>query len=368
MRVYKGILSSLSIVIFLCLGCGCHAPLPDVTVTKEKVFAIEKLMERFYQNEQFYGTILISVDGNIIYQNATGYANRDSLIPNTLDTKFRIASVTKQITAMLTLQLMEEGKLRLNDKLTDILAEYPIEKGRGITVRHLLTHKSGIIGGPRVPDLDSVEQVHRSREQMLELISSFDLLFEPGAGFEYSNFGSYLLGVIIERVSGRSYNELLQERICSPIGMENTLPDVTGAIYEKRATGYHYNYFTGPELAPHLDMSFAFSCGHLLSTVNDLYLWDQALYEEKLLGSKMKDLFFNEYGWHFQRVAVGNEGRKVRANLIAASVNGFKANMLRIADDRIFITQLTNHKEQNGHILQGWGTVDIASRILAMSL
>ena len=148
--------------------------------------------------------------------------------------------------------------------------------------------------------------------------------------------------------------------------MENTLPDVTGVTYEKRATGYHYNYFTGPELAPHLDMSFAFGCGHLLSTVHDLYAWDRALYGEKLLSNEMKELFFNKYGWRHQRVAVGNAGQTAQVNLICASVNGFKANMLRIADDEVLITQLTNHKEQNGHILQGWGNVDITSRILAI--
>jgi len=366
MKRIRSTFSLLLIVIFISINCNRFAPLPDVTITDEKIIAIEELMDRFYENEQFYGTILIAVKSEILYQNATGYANRDSLIPNTLDTKFRVASVTKQITDMLLLQLMEEEKLRLDDKLTDILTEYPEDKGRGITVRHLLTHKSGIIGGPRVPALDSVEQVHRTREQMLELISSFELASEPGARYEYSNFGYYLIGAIIERVSGQSYNQLLQERICIPIGMENTLPDVTGKTYENRATGYHYNYFTGPELAPHLDMSFAFGCGHLLSTVEDLYLFDQALYGSVLLSDEMKNIFFNKYGWHYQKVAVGNDGYIAKANLICASVNGFKANMLRITDDEVFITQLTNHKEQNQHILQGWGNVDITSRILAI--
>ncbi len=366
MNRIRSTFSLLLIIIFMSINCNRFAPLPDVTITDEKVIAIEELMERFYENEQFYGTILVAVDGNILYQNATGYANRDSLIPNTIDTKFRVASVTKQITVMLLLQLMEEGKLRLDDKLTDILPEYPEDKGRGITVRHLLTHRSGIIGGPRVPALDSVEQVHRSRDEMLELISSFELAPKPGARYEYSNFGYYLIGAIIERVSGKSYNQLLQERVCIPIGMENTLPDVTGMTYEKRATGYHYNYFNGPELAPHLDMSFAFGCGHLLSTAEDLYLFDQALYGSVLLSVEMKDLFFNKYGWHYQKVAVGNDGYIAKANLICASVNGFKANMLRITDDEVFITQLTNHKEQNQHILQGWGNVDITSRILAI--
>ena len=366
MRIYKSILLLLPIVTFLCLSCGCPAPLPKVAVTKEKVAAIEKLMDRFYENEQFYGTILIAIKGEIIYQHASGYADRDSLIPNTLDTKFRIASVTKQITTMLILQMVEERILDLDGKLTDYLPEYPKDRGDGITVRHLITHRSGIVGEPRVPNLEQIEKLYHSPTQMVDLITSFDLVAEPGALYEYSNFGYYLLGLIIERVSGKSYSELLQEKICKPIGMTNTLPDITGKEFINRAKGYHYSYFNGPEIAPHLDMSFVYSYGHLLSTVNDLYLWDRALYGGKLPSVEMKELFFDEYGWHYQRVAVGNEEQTTRANLIAASVNGFKANMLRIADDEIFITQLTNHKEHNGHILQGWGTVDIASRILAI--
>lgn len=366
MRRYKSILSLLPIVTFLCLGCGCHTPLPEVTVSKGKVAAIEDLMDRFYENEQYYGTILVAVKGKILYQRATGYADRDSLIPNTLDTKFRVASVTKQFTAMLILQLVEAGKLDLEGKLTDYLPEYPKDKGDGITVDHLLTHRSGIVGEPRVSNLEQIEKEYHSPTQMLDLITSFDLTSKPGVRYEYSNFGYYLLGLIIERVSGKSYGDLLQENICAPIGMTSTLPGVTGAEVTKKAKGYHYSYFAGPQDAPHLDMSFVHSYGHLLSTVNDLYLWDRALYGEKLLSNEMKELFFDKFGWLYQRVAVGNEGQTARVNLIAASVNGFKANMLRIADDEIFITQLTNHKEHNGHILQGWGTVDIASRILAI--
>jgi len=366
MKRIRSIFFLLLIITFISINCNRFAPLPDVTITNEKVTAIEKLMERFYENEQFYGAILIAVKGEIIYQHATGFADRDSLIPNTLDTKFRIASTTKQITAMLILQLVEAGKIDLEGKLTDYLPEYPKDKGDGITVDHLLTHRSGIVGESKVPNLEKIEKLYHSPKQMIDLITSFDLASKPGQRYEYSNFGYYLLGLIIERASGKSYDELLQEKICIPVGMINTLPDVTGEVFINRAKGYHYNYFTGLEDAPHLDMSFVFSYGHLLSTINDLYLWDQALYKDKLLSLKMKKLFFDKYGWHYQKVAVGNDGHIVRANLIGASVNGFKANLLRIADDEIFITQLTNHKEQNQHILQGWGSVDIASRILAI--
>ena len=215
--------------------------------------------------------------------------------------------------------------------------------------------------------MERIEKLYHSREQMLDLITSFDLVFEPGTRYEYSNFGYFLLGAIIERVAGKSYSELLQEKICTPLGMETTLPDVTGRVYDNRATGYQYNYLTGPELAPHLDMSFVFGYGHLLSNVQDLYRFDQALYGDALLkDEELMRSFFHDFGWRSQKVPIGNEGRDIRVSLVNASVNGFKCNLLRIADEKIFITQLTNHKEHNRHILQGWGTVDIASRILAI--
>lgn len=356
----------LLIAMILSLESGCDTPLPDVVVTEKKVLAIEKLMDRFYENEQYYGTIVVAVKGDVLFERATGYADRDSLIPNTLDTKFRIASTTKQFTAMLILQLVEEGALSLDDKLTDIITEYPESSGKGITVGQLLTHRSGIIGEPKVPDLDKIEKLYHSQAQMLELITSFDLASAPGSRYEYSNFGYYLLGMIVERVSGKSYDELLQEKICVPLGMTSTMPEVTGTAIPELARGYHFDYINGYQDAPHLDMSFVFGYGHLVSTLYDLYLWDRALYGEKLLSSEMKEQFFDRYGWLYQRVAVGNEGQTARVNLICASVNGFKANVLHLSDDEVLIIQLTNHKEHNGHIVQAWGNVDITSRIMAI--
>lgn len=366
MRGYKDALLVLPFVVILNFLSSCHSSLPKLNVTKEKVAAIEKLMDRFYENEQYYGTILVAVKGKVLFERATGYADRDSMVPNALDTKFRIASTTKQFTAMLILKLVEEGSLNLDDKLTDIITEYPENKGKGITVDQLLTHRSGIVGEPKVPDLERIEKLYHSQAQMLELISSFDLASKPGTRYEYSNFGYYLLGLIIERVSGKSYGELLQEKICRPLRMTSTMPQVTGVEIPRMAKGYHYDYINGYQAAPHLDMSFVFGYGHLVSTLRDLYLWDRGLYCEELLSSEMKEQFFSRYGWLYQRVAVGMEGQTARVNLICASVNGFKANVLRLSDDEVLIIQLTNHKEHNRHIVQASGNIDITSRILAV--
>jgi len=264
---------------------------PNVEITPEKIQEIEQVMNQICENGQISGAILVAINGEIIYKQALGYANWEWQVPNTTDTKFRIASATKPFTVMLILQLVEEGKLKLDGKLIDYLPEFPREKGENITIHQLLTHTSGIIGESKIPNLLDVERLYYTREKLLNYITKWELSYQPGTGREYSNFGYALLGMIIEKVSGKSYGQLLQEKICQPAGMKNTLPDVNVPLINKRASGYDYDYFTGQQNSTHINMSFVFSYGHLLSTVEDLYLWDKALYTEKLLSNKSKNFF-----------------------------------------------------------------------------
>jgi len=355
---------SFLICIILITPCDIFS-LPMIEATSDKIAKIEQLMSRIRENGQLSGTILVTVNGEVIYKSAIGYANIEWKIPNTLDTKFRIASATKPFTVMLILQLVEEGKLKLDGKLTDYLPEFPKEKGRDITIHQLLTHRSGIIGESKIPDLDDVERLYFTKDELLKYISEWELSYKPGTRSEYSNFGYALLGMIIEKVSGKSYAQLLQEKICEPAGMKNTIPDVNVPVINNRASGYNYNHLTGPQNSTYLDMSFVFSYGHLLSTVEDLYLWDKALYTEKLLSEKSKELFFNRYGWLYFRYPYGKNNKKVLCSNLDGSINGFASHIQRIEKDKIFIAFLRNMKEQNNQIVIKWESY-IASRILAI--
>ena len=286
----------IPLTVIVWAGCGYFYPDPTLSLSEETENKIGQIVNMMDDNGQFSGAVLISVKGKIIYKDAVGYANIEDSIPNTCDTKFRIASFSKPFTVMLILQLVEEGKLKLDGKLTEYLPEFPKDKGEDITIHQLLTHTAGITGESRIPNLIDIEKEFYSREKLLDCIIHKELVYKPGKGREYSNFGFTLLGMVIEKVSGKSYNEVLQEKICTPAGMKNTLEDVTARQINNRAIGYTYDYFTGIEKASFLDMSFCLGAGHLLSTVNDLYLFDQALYTEKLLNEKSKDLFFNKYG------------------------------------------------------------------------
>ena len=361
------ILLSLTVFIFaiVLIGCRYFHSEPILSSSKNMGDEFSQIINKMADNGQFSGAVLISVKGNIMYKDAVGYANIEDSIPNTLNTKFRIASFTKPFTVMLILQLVEDGKLELDGKLINYLPEFPKEKGKNITIHQLLTHTAGITGESRISNLIDIEKEYYSRERLLDCIAERELVYEPGKGREYSNFGYALLGLVIEKVSGKSYDEVLQEKICQPAGMKNTLEDVTAQPIENRAIGYNYNYFTGLEEASFLDMSFCLGAGQMLSTVEDLYLFDKALYSDKLLNKKSKDLFFNKYGWHYQKCPYGKGFKKIRSNSLDGSINGFGSHTQRIEKDSVFIVALRNTKEYKKQIVVKWPEY-MMSRILAV--
>lgn len=359
-------LSLLSILICL-FGCTYPQTENRLDFSKDKIKEIDNVVQKLYENGQFSGAVLVSVKGEVVYKKAVGYANLEDRILNTTDTKFRIASFTKPFTAMLILQLVEDGLIELNDKLTDYLNEYNVEGGEKITIYQLLTHTAGITGHPRISDLEDIEKQHYSRKELLDLINSYDLVYEPGKGREYSNFGFGLLALVIEKVTNKTFDEVMNEKICHPAGMTNTLSDITEIPIEKRAVGYTHYYFTGIGKAPYLDMSFCLGAGQLLSTIEDLYLFDKALYTDILLNKESKELFFNEFGWLSTNYKFGINSKRIQCNNLEGSINGFQSHTQRIEKDTVLIVALRNIKEEvyENQIAIKWPSA-IASPILSI--
>ena len=357
----------LIIIIGFHFGCSNIQNTPKLNLTNDKIEEIDKVVETLYENEQFQGAVLVSVKGKVIYKKAVGYANIKDSIPNTIDTKFRIASFTKPFTSMLILQLVEDGLISLDGKLIEYLPEFDVEGAENITIYQLLIHTAGITGHPRIPNLLDIEKQHYTREEFLKLIMNYDLVYEPGEGREYSNFGYGLLGLLIEKVSGKSYDEVMNEKICNPAGMTNTLSDITEIPIENRAVGYTHYYFTGIGEAPFLDMSFCLGAGQLLSTVEDLYLFDKAIYSDKLLTEKSKELFFNDFGWLSTRYSYGKNSKRIRCNNLEGSINGFQSHTQRIEKDTVLIVAIRNIKEEvfENQIVIKWPSA-IASPILSI--
>jgi CubicO group peptidase (beta-lactamase class C family) len=203
-----------------------------------------------------------------------------------------LGSITKQFTAALILQLVEEGKLKLDGKISDYLPRYRKDIGQGVIIHHLLTHTSGIPSYTGRPDF--MKETSRDPfgvEEFVEKYCSDDLEFEPGSRFRYNNSGYFLLGAIMEKLTGRPYEQALRERILDPLEMKNTGYDHPQTILEKRAAGYERT-LDGWRNAPYLDMSIPYAAGSLYSTVEDLFLRDQGLYWVPVLSDSSRQRMF----------------------------------------------------------------------------
>ena len=319
----------------------------NVAFAQDKAAKIDELLKRYSEFGQFNGTALVAENGRVIYKKGFGYANFEWKIPNDTDTKFRLASITKQFTSAVILQLVEQGKIKLDGHVTDYLPDYRKDTGDRVTIHHLLNHTSGI---PSYTDQPGFFQ-NESRDnytvaEFVKKYASGDLLFEPGSKFAYNNSAYFLLGAIIEKVTGKSYADAMKEHIFIPVGMTNSGYDLFSPIIPKRATGYQKagNGFVN---APYLDMSLPYAAGSLYSTVEDLYLWDQALYGDKVLSAKSKELMFKpgleNYGYGF-----GTNNRelsdktKVQSVGHSGGINGFSTNIIRFVADKHLIVLLDN--------------------------
>lgn len=238
-------------------------------------------------------SIAIVRDGRITKAQGYGFANLELGSPATKETVYEIGSTSKQFTATAIMMLVEEGKVRLDDTITKYFPEAP-QAWRGITIRHLLTHTSGIQNHVAVPHWLDVFRTNLafetapSRDELLKMFFKLPLEFQPGEAWAYDNTGYYLLGIIIEKASGKSYWQFLDERIFKPLGMNATRSTDPQPIARNRASGYEWkndHFENRPVLLP----AVAFSAGSLLSTVEDMAKWDTALYTEKLLKKSSLD-------------------------------------------------------------------------------
>ncbi|KAF2326232.1 serine hydrolase domain-containing protein [Flavobacterium daemonense] len=320
------------------------------TFAQTKAQKIEQLLAKYNEYGQFNGSALVAENGKVIFKKGFGSANFEWNIPNQSDTKFRLGSITKQFTALLIVKLAEEGKLKLDAPITTYLPDYPKETGDKITIHNLLTHTSGIPNYTASPNfLRDKSRNPATPQEFVKTFSSLPLEFTPGEKFNYSNSGYFLLGYIIEKITGKTYEQYLQETILTPLKMVNTGYDHSDLIIKNRAAGYEKD---GKNLtnASFIDMSIPYAAGSLYSTVEDLYLWDQALYTTKLLSEKSMELLFKPYikawdgfygyGWSIKEVDNGKSKLKVIEH--GGGINGFNTNIARVPADKNLVVLLNN--------------------------
>jgi CubicO group peptidase (beta-lactamase class C family) len=231
---------------------------------------IDRLMKSYYQSGQFNGTILVKKNKDIIYERAFGLADRPWNIENTVDSKFLIGSVSKAYTALMVLILVDEGLIDLNATLNSYIPQYGGPGKNRATIHQMLTHTSGIPNHGAIPDLSKkrVRWIYDS-DQYLELVKETSLKFEPGTGFEYSGIAYNLLAIICEKVTHKSFKELLKQKIFLPLGMNDTSLNSNLDIDSKRAAGYEYYLLEGYKLPSYISMDHCKGSGGILSTVID---------------------------------------------------------------------------------------------------
>lgn len=327
----------------------------------DRLEAIDELMKRYEECGLFSGAVLVAEGGEVIYEGAFGHANRELGVANTVDMRFRIASISKPFTMILTLQLVEQGALSLDGTITDYLPDYAGPGADAITIQQLLTHSSGIVSESAVENLDDIERHTWTKGRLLHHLEGYELQFPPGRRFGYSNFGYFLLSVIIEEASGRSYAELLEERICEPAGMTATVVDENRPIIERRASGYHYTPELGVHNAPYLDMSFVFGYGHLRSTVRDLFLWEKALRDGEFLSESHTEFILESAAFEDR---LGSSRRDVNVFRFGGSINGFLCSTHSYTQDDRFVAVLSNLKDRGSNTLPS--TFDVARNIGAV--
>ena len=249
------------------------------------------------------GSVLIAQKGKILLHKAYGLANVTTLLPNDTLLHFPVLSLTKSFTATAILKLQEDGKLSIKDKLSKYFPDYQF--GSKVTIEQLLIHTSGISNyTDAVGEEDSSIVNHAiPKERILSTFYTKPLEFSPGSRFSYSNSGYFLLGLIIEKVTGTSYEQFLKKAIFNPLGMTNSGFDFNNLPQTTRAQGYNIFDVTQQRPYKHYDSTYAYSAGAMYSTTGDLYKFAQAIASNKILSPETWKVAFKTrisdygYGW-----------------------------------------------------------------------
>ena len=302
---------------------------------------IEQVIQSYVTAGTFMGTVLVARDGNVVLDKAYGMANIELDVPNTPDTKFRLGSITKQFTAASILLLEERGKLKIDDRVKTYLPDVPMSWDR-ITIYNLLTHTSGIPNFTAMSDYNTIKLKSRTASAAVAAVFDRPLDFGPGEQMSYSNSGYVVLGDIIEKVSGQSYEKFVADNLFTPLGMKDSGYDSNTAIIKRRASGY-IRLATGMYVnAGYIHMSIPHAAGALYSTTRDLLKWEQALFAGKVVSKasldRMTTPFKNDY-------AFGLTSRLVKERRVIAhsgGIDGFNTAMAYYPDSRTVIIVLSN--------------------------
>ena len=300
----------------------------------------------YFQAQDPGATVIVVKDGKTVLRRAYGMADVTKGVKMTPDMALRLGSITKQFTSTAILMLAEEGKLSVGDDITKHLPDYPT-RGKKISIEHLLTHTSGIVSYTSKPDFRAGMTKDLTVAQMVDSFKNDPLDFEPGSQYRYNNSGYFLLGAIIEKISGQTYAQFVEQRIFAPLGMQDTYYEGFGRSKAPVAAG-HTRTPTGFGPSQALSMSQPYAAGSLVSTVDDLARWDAAIGSGKLLKPaswqqafmpyRLSDGKRTDYGYGWQTAKV--KGAPMIGH--GGGINGFSTYAMRLPEQKVYVAVLTN--------------------------
>ena len=319
---------------------------------KELVKEVDELISDNLKNYAPGCALLVAKKGEVLLEKGYGIANLELNVPMKSEMIFRIGSITKQFTAIAILQLVDKGQIELSDSIQKFIKGFH-SKGKKITIENLLTHTSGIKPYEEIDvKIPNAMRIEFSPKTVIDSLDKLSLEFEPDTKYNYCNSNYFLLGYIIEQVSGKPYPQYLRENILTPAGLNSTFYENTAEIRPNRANGYSFSdgkYWN----TDFISMSLVYGAGALRSTVSDLYKWHQALYEGKLLKKetflkaiqpyKLADGKQIDYCYGF----FNKTENGINSIGHGGAIDGFRAIEMYYPNQDIFITLMCNSETDN---------------------
>ena len=307
---------------------------------------IDVVMAEIYKPGEPGAAIIVRKDGRTIFRKGYGMADMELGVPVEPDMVFRLGSITKQFTAVSILMLAEQGKLSLQDEITKFLPDLPTQ-GRTITIEHLLTHTSGLKSYTNLSEWLPLWRKDMTVREIIDLTRDKPMEFAPGERWNYNNTGYVLLGAVIEKVSGLTYEDYVNKMMFGPLGLKHSYYGNAERIIPRRIPGYQMGK-DGFVNAPYLSMTQPYAAGSILSSVDDLAIWNDAVFSGKLIKKEWLDKAFTPYplkngestGYGFGWFIANYQGHRIIEH--GGGIHGFSTYEMTLPEDRIFLAILTN--------------------------
>ncbi|MFZ5352379.1 MAG: serine hydrolase domain-containing protein [Bacillota bacterium] len=312
----------------------------------DRISLIDRYIKDLFSAQAFSGSVLLAEDNTVLLKKGYGMANYELDVPNSYSFKFCIASITKSITAMAIMILATKKLINLNDSLNFFIPDYP--DGNKINILHLITHTSGIANINNHAEYEELANKHNTLEDLISRFKHMPPDFEPGTKFQYCNSGYLLLTYIIEKVSGKSYDQFIKDEIFNPLNMRDTGSLYREQILKNKAYGYsrHEAQLINCKTR---DSSIAVGTGNLYSTVEDLYIWCKALLNGTLLSEYLKyelfvrHVFVRDNLYHGFGFMLCKSNDKIDYVYQDGGIHGYRSIYMLDPENKLYIVILGNY-------------------------